>query len=140
MTQKYSTYLFMYSCSIIKGVSHRGTDVSLLCVLSSLCQIWIAVGTGSFSNVIDSSLFEYHICGQSAIPSNEFQDVFLNELFQIEFSSIVSMTPCSHVRRLSTPSGFSSSLVLLRDLAQIFLALGFQSKPQICNLSLSGQL
>ena len=37
MTQKYSTYLFMYSCIINKGVSHRGTDVSLTCMLSILC-------------------------------------------------------------------------------------------------------
>ena len=113
MTQKYSTYLFMYSCSIIKGVSHRGTDVSLLCVLSSLCQIWIVVGTGSFSNAIDCPLSEYHIRSQSAISSNRFWDVHFNELFQIESSSIVSMTPFSHVRRLSTPSGFLSSLVLI---------------------------
>ena len=107
------TYLFMYSFKINKGVSHRGTDISLLYMLSSPCQIWIAIGTGSFSNAIDCPLFGYHIQSQSAIPSNKFWDVFFNELFQIEFSSIVSMTPCSHVWRLSTPSGFSLSLVLI---------------------------
>jgi hypothetical protein len=61
MTQKYSTYLFTYSFSINKGVSHRDMDVSLMCMLSLLCWIWIAVGTGSFSNAIDCPLSEYHI-------------------------------------------------------------------------------
>ena len=113
ITKRCSTYLFMCGYNINNNASHRGTYVSLTYMLASPCQIWIGVGTGSFSNAIDCPLSEYHIRSQSAMSSNRFWDVHFNELFQIESSSIVSMTPCSHVRRLSTPSGFLSSLVLI---------------------------
>ena len=90
MTQKYSTYLFMYSCSINKGVGHQGPDVSVLCVLSLKLNDPFVLSSSYSSSGMFSSM-------------NSSRLIF----FESEHDSLF------HAQRLSTPSSFSSSLVLI---------------------------